>query len=184
MNDTRKSVYVDRRPPAATDNSSRFAVAAVVTCAVIGLMVAAFWAMAATQPVVESAPPPASEEPTEPDPVAEPEPEPAPEPPPEVVIPPAPASNQLSSNEWLLSPYAIVREGGNLTVTGTVQNLAAAQRSATLRVFVYVGGFHVATGAGEVRDVAGGGRVEVSLPSGIPWTAGNKVLLVTAEDLV
>lgn len=182
MNDTRKPVYVDRRPPPANDNSGRLLGLGAVTFVVIGIMAALFWVLAANDsgraPRELTASPAPSATPAEPAPAPTPTPTPT-----QVEVPPAPAKNELSSNEWLLSPYAIVQENGNLVVTGTVQNLAAPARSATMRVFVYVDGNPVATAVGEVRDVQGGGSLEVSLPSDTAWTAGNKVLLVSAVDL-
>ena len=56
----------------------------------------------------------------------------------------------------------------------TIESLGDDRR----RVFAVV-----ATAVGEVRDVQGGGSLEVSLPSDTAWTAGNKVLLVSAVDL-
>ena len=181
VNATRTPAYVDRRPPPATDNSSKYAAVIAATAVAVLAMAGAFWAMAATGGT--SAAPEAAEAPApapEPEPTAvAPEPTPTPEP---VSVPPAPGSNQLTDNEWVLARYAIVQEAGNLTITGTVKNLAAAQRSTTMRVFVYVDGSHVATGTGDVVDVPGGGSLEVSLPSDTAWTPGNKVLLVAAPN--
>ena len=187
MNDTRRPVYVDRRPPAAHDNSPKLLGLGMVTALVIMAMGVLFWLMAATDDrggvdqAAEGDQPLASAAPAAPAPSEEPTPEPTPTPTP-VTVPPAPSESQLSSNEWLLAQYAIVKEDGNLTVVGTVQNLASAQRSATIRVFVYSDGLHIATGTGQVSGVPGGGTTQVSLPSGTPWKAGD-VLLVEAEDL-
>lgn len=114
---------------------------------------------------------------------AQPAPKPKPKPKPKpIAVPPAPAQTELTSNDWLLARYALVKEGGNLTVTGSVQNLSEQQRSATLHVFVYADGKHIATGSGDVRGVQSGGRVQVSLPSGTKWRAGD-VILLQADNL-
>jgi hypothetical protein len=181
-------VYVDRRPPAAHDNSAKLLGLGTATALVVLMMGVMFWVLAANDnrssleqlaqdDDSQAAAAPAA--PAEPAPAPEPAPDPAPEP---VVVPAAPAQSELASNNWLLAQYALIKEGGNLTVTGTVRNLADIQRSATLRVFVYADGAHVATGTGEVRGVAGGANAEVSLPSGTPWSAGD-VILLQAEDL-
>lgn len=180
---------VDRRPPAPSDNSSRLVGLAIVTVAVLGLMAGGFWSLVSgegllnrteTQETVAEAPAPGPEAaPAEPAPAEAPAPAPAPD----VAPPPAPPKNELRVNDWLLSPYAIVQENGKLIVTGTLENRSDVTRSTLMRVFVYVDGNWVATGTGEIRDVPPGESVEVSLPSGSDWTAGNKVLLVSPSDL-
>ncbi len=185
MNDTRRPAYVDRRPPAAHDNASKLLGLSVVTVAVVGMMSVLFWVLAAndSDPGDALAIGGAEESAAAAEPAPEPSaPSPTPTPTP-VTTPPAPAQNQLDSNDWLLSPYVIIQEAGDLTVTGTIQNLASAPRSAVIRVFVYVDGTPIGTGTGEVRDVPGGGTLEVSLPSGTRWQPGNKLLLVEASDL-
>ena len=178
-------MYVDRRPPAAHDNSAKLLGLGAVTALVVLMMGVMFWVLAANdnrgdlEQLAQDEDSQAAAAPAEPAPAPAPEPAPAPKP---VAVPPAPAQSELTSNDWLLARYALIKEGGNLTVTGTVQNLADAQRSATLRVFVYANGAHIATGTGEVRGVPGGSTAEVSLPSGTPWSAGD-VILVQAEDL-
>lgn len=180
---------MDRRPAAAHDNSPKLVGLGLVTAVVVAAMGVLFWLMAATDDrgnVPQASgedQPPASAAPTEPAPAQSPAPKPKPSPTPTpVTVPPAPSQSELSSNEWLLAQYAIVKEDGDLTVVGTVQNLASAQRSATIRVFVYANGSHIATGTGTVSAVPGGATTQVSLPSGTPWAAGD-VLLVEAEDL-
>ena len=189
-----KRSYMDRRPQPRTDNTSRIVGLAIVTVAVLGLMVGGFWSLlsgtgfvdrdeivpaaeeqdqSAAEPAPAPAEPPADEAPAEPG---------------EVVIedipaPAAPASNELANNDWLLSPYAIIKDDNQLVVTGTLKNRSPEARSAIMRVFVYVNGSHVATGVGEVRDVGPNASVEVSLPSGAEWAPGNKVLLVWPEDI-
>ena len=175
-------VHVDRRPPADQDHSNRFLGLAVATGVVLVMMTAVFWSLAATDATDEAQQSPQSDAAVVAAPTAAPTPTPTPTPA-APVTPPAPASSELSGNEWVLSPYAIVNDGSALVVTGTMKNFAAAKRSATVRVFVYVNGQPVATAVGEIKDVPSGGSVEVSLPSGTPWVTGNKVLLATAENL-
>lgn len=185
MNKVQGQPTTDRRPAPSHDNRPKLIAAAVATGTVLVVMSTFFWAMAHTDPnsAITAVPPAVTASP-EPSPAATAEPAPEPTPTPTAVeTPPAPTSNELTSNDWVLSPYAVIREQGNLVVTGTLQNLAAADRSATIRVFVYVSGSPVAVGVGEVRDVPAGQSVEVALPSGAAWTAGNKVLLVQAEDI-
>ena len=67
-------------------------------------------------------------------------------------------------------------------VTGTLQNLSDTARSTTVTVYVYVSGQLIATASGQAADVAAGDSVQVSLPSGVAWQPGDKVLLVVAQD--
>lgn len=185
MNDAQRLATVDRRPAPAHNNRPKLFAVAVATGTVLVVMSTFFWAMAHTEPVDQITALPA-EVTQSPEPVAEPTPPPTPEPAPTPVtveVPPAPASNKLTSNDWVLSPYAILRQDGNLLVTGTLQNRAAEARSASVNVFVYVDGQPVATGSGTVQNVPADSSIEVELPSGTPWTAGNKVLLLQADDL-
>ncbi len=181
MNSTREKVYVDRRPPAAKDNTATLTLVAAATALVLGAMALVFWLMAGGAPVPEAAPvdsPP-------PTPVASPLPTPSPTATATAAaptVPPAPPSNELVGNEWLLSPYAVRQDNGRLIVTGTLQNLASETRSAHVSVFVYVSGTHIATATGTVNDVAAGDSIPVSLPSDMQWQPGDKVLLVVAED--
>jgi hypothetical protein len=182
-------VYVDRRPPAAHNNSAKLLGLTAVTAVVVLMMGTMFWVLAANdnrgslEQLAQEDEGQAAAVPADPSPDPTPAPAPAPAPPPEpVVVPAAPDQSELTSNDWLLARFALIKEGGNLSVSGTVQNLANNERSATLRVFVYANGAHIATGSGEVRRVPGGGTVEVSLPSGTPWSAGD-VILFQAEDL-
>ena len=177
MNDTREQVYVDRRPNPAKDNSPRLALLAGATVLAVGAMSLMFWLMA-------SGAPPATEEPVDaaPPAAASNAPTPTPTPEPTSTIPAAPPANELVSNEWLLSPYAVQQDNGNLVVTGTLQNLSDTSRSATVTVYVYVSNQMIAAATGQVADVAAGESVEVSFPSGMAWQPGSKVLLVVAQD--
>lgn len=159
--------------------------AAVATVTVLIVMSTIFWALAHTEPAPDTAATQAdavaSSEPT---PVPTPTPEPTPEPTQAAAeAPPAPASNVLSSNDWLLSPYAIIREQGDVVVTGTLKNKGTDARSASIRVYVYGSGALIGTGKGQVRDVAAGESLEVSLPTDSAWVAGDKVLLVEVTDI-
>jgi hypothetical protein len=169
---------VDRRPTAPHDNSSRLIGLAIVTVVTLGLMVGWFWSAVGNGDELAVAPAPA--------PSAAPAPDPAPVEdggsaalaPTPVATPPAPGSNQLRSRDWLLSPYAVVSNDGELVITGTLTNLGNDEDSARVRVFVYAQGNPVALATGEVLQVPADTGVEVTLPSGSNWVGGSKVLLL------
>lgn len=187
MNGTHSPVYVDRRPPAAHDNSAKLTGLGALTAIVVAAMGVLFWVLAADNGNDEQVPAAQGEEPLASAAPAAPEPSPSPTPTPAaqpaaVPAPPAPNKSELLDNDWLLARYTLVNEDGNLTVAGTVKNESEQQRSGIIRVFVYSDGRHIATAAGEVRGVPGGQVAQVSLPSGTPYSPG-EVLLVQAENL-
>ena len=199
-------IYVDRRPPNPPDRPGRLLLMSVVGIAVVGVMIGGAWSLLGGKglfqsenprelasapvetesaedegPAADSASPTPAPEPTE-TASASPEPTPSPTPTP-VVTPAAPASNELVSGQWLLSPYAIVKDEEMLVVTGTLQNLGTEAASAEVRVFVYVDGRAVATAEGVVQDIPGESSTPVTLPTDSTWVPGTKVLFVDVQPL-
>jgi len=164
---------------------------AVVTVAALGLMIGAFWSMTSgtgffsNQDSGDLAASDSVEEPQQqPQPQASssntpkqqtPTPTPTPS---QTQTPPAPSSNELVSGQWLMSPYAILKDDNKLIISGTLQNRSQEKKSGEVRVFVYVNGQAVAAGTDEVVDVAPGGAVDLFMPTGQEWVPGNKVLYV------
>lgn len=176
---------VDRRPVPPHDNSSRIIGLAIVTVVTLGLMLGWFWASVGERGLLAdepSAPAPAPQAPAEPPPAGEGADASA-QAPAAPQTPEAPISNQLRSRDWLLSPYALVNDDGQLLITGTLTNVSDNTASARVTVFVYAGGTPIASASGEVLEVESSGSAEIELPSGSPWVAGSKVLLVQAEPL-
>jgi len=90
--------------------------------------------------------------------------------------PPAPASDQLRSGDWLLSSYRITNDNGLLGVEGTVENQGTSSASGEVRTYVYVDGQLLGVATGEVVAVPAGGSQPVSLTSEAQWRLGNPVV--------
>jgi hypothetical protein len=72
---------------------------------------------------------------------------------------------------------------GNLQISGTLTNQAGEARSADVSVWAYVDGAPVGQGTTQVLDVPAGGSVDVVLPTGSPFVAGQKILLLSATPV-
>jgi len=92
--------------------------------------------------------------------------------------PPAPATTTTSADGWRLGSWKVTNSGGTLGIDTTARNTATGTRSATLILYVYVNGVHIATTTAVVTDVASGATVPVHFAGTDPWQAGQKVLLL------
>jgi hypothetical protein len=72
----------------------------------------------------------------------------------------------------------VTNTGGTLGIDTTARNTATGTRSATLILYVYVNGVHIATTTAVVTDVPSGATVPVHFAGTDPWQAGQKVLLL------
>lgn len=91
--------------------------------------------------------------------------------------PPAPATTSTSADGWRLGSWRITNTG-TLGVDTTARNTATGTRSATLVLYVYIGGQLVATTTTVVTDVPAGATVPVHFSGSDPWKPGDKVLLL------
>jgi hypothetical protein len=91
--------------------------------------------------------------------------------------PTAPATTTTSADGWRLGSWRITNTG-SLGVDTTARNTATGMRSATLVLYVYVGGELIATTTAVVTDVPAGGTVPVHFAGTDPWKPGQKVLLL------
>ena len=92
--------------------------------------------------------------------------------------PPAPATTTTSADGWRLGSWKVTNTGGTLGIDTTARNTATGTRSATLILYVYVNGVHIATTTAVVTDVTSGATVPVHFAGTDPWQAGQKVLLL------
>ena len=92
--------------------------------------------------------------------------------------PPAPATTTTSADGWRLGSWKVTNTGGTLGIDTTARNTATGTRSATLVLYVYVNGVHIATTTAVATDVAAGATVPVHFAGTDPWQAGPKVLLL------
>jgi hypothetical protein len=95
--------------------------------------------------------------------------------------PPAPASDQLVSGDWLLESYRLDNTDNGLVVSGTVRNRGAAAASADLTTWVYLDGESLGSVAGTVTDVPAGTAVPVTMTGDAVWKPGQKVVLLEAS---
>jgi hypothetical protein len=95
--------------------------------------------------------------------------------------PPAPASDQLVSGDWLLESYRLDNTGEGLVVSGTVRNRGDAASSADLRVWVYLDGASLGSASTTVTDVPAGAAVPVAMRGDAVWQPGQKVVLLQAQ---
>jgi hypothetical protein len=95
--------------------------------------------------------------------------------------PPAPASDQLRSGDWLLESYRLDNTDEGLVVSGTVRNRGDAAASADLRVWVYLDGASLGSASTTVTDVAAGAAVPVTMRGDAVWKPGQKVVLLEAR---
>jgi hypothetical protein len=93
-------------------------------------------------------------------------------------VPPAPATTTTSADGWRLGSWKVTNTSGTLGIDTTARNTATGTRSATLVLYVYVNGVHIATTTAVVTDVAAGATVPVHFAGTDPWQAGPKVLLL------
>ena len=92
--------------------------------------------------------------------------------------PPAPATTTTSADGWRLGSWQVTNSGGTLGIDTTARNTATGTRSATLVLYVYVGGTLIATTTAAVTDVPAGGTVPVHFAGSDPWQPGTKILLL------
>ena len=92
--------------------------------------------------------------------------------------PPAPATTTTSADGWRLGSWKVTNTSGTLGIDTTARNTATGTRSATLVLYVYVNGVHIATTTAVVTDVAAGATVPVHFAGTDPWQAGQKILLL------
>ncbi len=96
--------------------------------------------------------------------------------------PPAPASDSLRADDWLLESYRLVNDdAGGLSVTGTVRNVGQSTASADLTVWIYVGSDPLGSVTTSVADVPAGGSTPVTMSGNAQWRAGQKVILLQAS---
>lgn len=96
--------------------------------------------------------------------------------------PPAPASDQLVSGDWLLESYRLNNVSGALEVSGTIRNRGTATASADLRVWVYAGEESLGSVETRVSDVAAGTTVSVTMTGDAVWASGHKTVLLEADQ--
>ncbi len=95
--------------------------------------------------------------------------------------PAAPSSDQLSSGDWLLSPYRLENDANGLTVTGTLLNRGTDTASTDLTLWVYLGSESLGSVSTTVSDVPAGGTEQVTMTGDAVWKPGTKVVLLEAS---
>jgi hypothetical protein len=99
-------------------------------------------------------------------------------------VPPAPATDQLNSNQWSLNHYQFVNVGGNFGMTANVANQAIKPRSGHFTVYLYVSGKYVGTlfasVTNELPSLVGSGT-PVTFTSNDKYAQGGKVVLFVAS---
>ncbi len=166
-------------------------VAALVVAAVVGLLAGAVWGLSSRGSTTGSLTPapgpgtsmtgpstgPTSSRATSPTPTSPSEATPSGT----TGFPPAPSTNQLVTQLWRLSPWRVTNANGVLGVTGTLRNLAATPRSATLTVLVYAAGQPVGQATTTISDWPGTTSAPVVLSSVDRWQPGAKILVLEVD---
>lgn len=94
--------------------------------------------------------------------------------------PPAPGSDQLRDDPWLLERYRLNNASG-LIVTGTVRNTGSEPASADLTTWIYLGSESLGSVSTTVTDVGAGDSVEVEMTGDAEWKQGLKTVLLEAS---
>lgn len=92
--------------------------------------------------------------------------------------PPAPAASDTTTDEVVLSNYAILSQQGVLAISGDLQNVSGEELSGTVKAYVYLDGEAIATATADVNALAPGASENVTLQSGSDYVPGEKVVLL------